>query len=81
MSQTVKRTTASSQGETMKKVSWSTGTAITTFLIGVILLFSFGKEWINFSSPIIFLAALIGVAIPVLIFAASKLGNRPPDNK
>ena len=81
MSHTVKRKTASSGSEKMKNGNWSTSTAITTFLVGVILLLTFGKEWINFSSPVIFLAALIGVAIPVLIFAAWKISNRPPDDK
>lgn len=65
----------------MKNLNWSTGTAVTTFLVGVILLLSFGKEWINFSSPNMFLVALMGVAIPVLIFAAWKPRNRPPDDK
>ena len=81
MSQTTKRITTSSGGEKMKNGNWSTGTAVTTFLLGVILLLSFGKEWINFNSPIIFVAALIGVAIPVLIFAIWKLSHRSPDDK
>jgi len=81
MSQTIKGATTSSGGKKMKNVNWSTGTAVTTFLVGVILLLSFGKEWINFNSSIIFLAALIGVAIPVLLFAAWKIRNRPPDDK
>ena len=57
----------------MKSTNWSTGTAILTFLMGVILLLAFGKEWINFNSPMIFLAGLVGVAIPVLIYAAWKI--------
>ena len=57
----------------MKKINWSTGTAVATFLVGVILLWSFGKAWLNFESPLIFVAGLIGVAIPVLIFAAWKI--------
>ena len=81
MSQTIKGATTSSGGKKMKNVNWSTGTAVTTFLVGVILLLSFGKAWINFSSPIIFLAALLGVAIPVLIFAARNMSPRPPDDK
>jgi peptidoglycan/LPS O-acetylase OafA/YrhL len=47
--------------------NWSTSTAICTFLIGVILLWSFGKRWLNFESAPVFVAGLIGVAIPVLI--------------
>lgn len=54
----------------MKNSNWSTLTAVTAFLIGAILLWSFGKEWLNFGSPLVFLAGLIGVAVPVLIFAA-----------
>ena len=81
MSQTIKRRTMPSGGEKMKNVNWSTGTAVTTFLVGVILLLSFGKEWINFNSPIIFLAALIGVAIPVLIFFLWKLRHRSPNDE
>jgi hypothetical protein len=81
MSQMSKRITTSSGGQKMKTVNWSTGITVTTFLVGVILLLSFGKEWINFSSPIIFLVALTGVAIPVLIFAAWKISNRPPDGQ
>ncbi|MEO8358205.1 MAG: hypothetical protein ABI621_20050 [Chloroflexota bacterium] len=57
----------------MKNTSWSTLTAVAAFLIGVILLWSFGKDWLNFDSPLVFLAGLIGVAIPVLIFATWKI--------
>lgn len=57
----------------MKNTNWSTLTAVTALLIGVILLWSFGKNWLNFDSPLVFLAGLIGVAIPVLIFAAWKI--------
>lgn len=81
MSQTIKRITTSSGGENMKYVNWSTGTAVTTFLVGVILLLAFGKEWIDFNSPIIFLAALIGVAIPVLIFFVWKSSHRSSDDR
>ena len=81
MSQTIKRITPSSGGKKMKNINWSTGTAVTTFLVGVILLLSFGKEWINFNSPTIFLAALIGVAIPVLIFAARNMSHHSHDDK
>jgi hypothetical protein len=64
------------RGETPKKVLWSTGTAVLTFFIGVILLWSFGKDWFNFNSPLVFLAALIAVAIPVLIFAGWQIFHR-----
>jgi hypothetical protein len=60
----------------MKNFNGSTLTAVTALLIGVILLWSFGKDWLNFDSPLVFLAGLIGVAIPVLIFAAWKIYQR-----
>jgi hypothetical protein len=56
--------------------NWSTITAICTFLIGVILLLSFGKSWLNFESPQVFLAGLLGVAIPVLIVALWQIHHR-----
>jgi hypothetical protein len=48
--------------------SSSTITAVCALVIGVILLWSFGKQWLNFESVPVFLAGLIGVAVPVLIF-------------
>lgn len=60
----------------MKNTNWSTLTAVAALLIGVILLWSFGKDWLNFDSPLVLLAGLIGVAIPVLIFAAWKIYQR-----
>jgi hypothetical protein len=38
------------------------------FLLGVILFWSFGKNWLNLESMLVFLAGLIGVAVPVLTF-------------
>jgi len=60
----------------MKNSNWSTLTAVAALLIGVILFWNFGKDWLNFDSPLVFLAGLIGVAIPVLIFAAWKIYQR-----
>lgn len=60
----------------MKNSNGSILTAVTALLIGVILLWSFDKDWLNFDSPLVFLAGLIGVAIPVLIFAAWKIYQR-----
>jgi len=57
----------------MKNSNWFTLTAVTAFLIGAILLWSFGKQWLHFGAPLVFLAGLIGVAVPVLIFAAWKI--------
>lgn len=76
----MKRTTTSFRDEKIKSTNWSTGVAIMTFLIGVILLLAFGKDWLNFDSPLVFLAGLIGVAIPVLLFAAWKIYQRSDKN-
>jgi len=50
------------------KANWSTISHFAAFLIGVILFWSFGRDWLNFESPLIFLAGLIGVALAVLAF-------------
>lgn len=52
---------------------WSTVSSISAFLIGVILLWSFGKIWLNFESAPVFLAGLVGVAFTVLMVAASNI--------
>ena len=59
-----------------ENIKWSMVSSITALLIGVILLWSFGKNWLNFESVMVFLAGLIGVAIPVLIFAIWKISQR-----
>ena len=46
---------------------------ICAFLIGVILLWSFGWNWLAFDSVPVILAGLIGVAIPVLVFGLLKI--------
>ena len=38
------------------------------FLLGVILFWSFGKNWLNLESRPVFLAGLIGVGVSVLLF-------------
>jgi high-affinity Fe2+/Pb2+ permease len=55
------------------KANWSTISYITAFLIGVILFWSFGRDWLNFKSPLIFLAGLIGIAVAVLLFGVWNL--------
>jgi hypothetical protein len=49
--------------------NWSTITCVAALLIGVILFWSFGRDWLNFESALVFLAGLIGVTVAVLIFA------------
>ena len=46
----------------------STLSYISAFLIGVILFWSFGKNWLDLESLPVFLAGLIGVALIVLVF-------------
>jgi len=52
------------------KTHWYPMTYILTFLIGVILFWSFGKDWLDLKSGFVFLAGLIGVALAVLAFGA-----------
>ena len=65
----------------MKDSNWSTVTALATFVIGVILLWSFGRDWLKFDSHLVVLTGLAGVALPVFIFAIWKLSHRTPDEK
>jgi uncharacterized membrane protein (DUF485 family) len=41
---------------------------ICAFLIGVVLLISFGQNWLALESIPVFLAGLLGVALVVLVF-------------
>ena len=41
---------------------------ICAFLIGVLLLISFGQNWLSLESLPVFLAGLLGVALIVLVF-------------
>ena len=41
---------------------------ICAFLIGVLLVISFGKNWLAPESMLVFLAGLLGVALTVLLF-------------
>ncbi len=58
------------------KVNWSVISYVSAFLIGVILFWSFGKNWLNLESALVLLAGLIGVAISVLIFGAWNTRNK-----
>ncbi len=51
-----------------EKGNWSTIAYVSAFLIGVILFWSFGKDWLNLESMLVFLAGLLGVALVVLVF-------------
>ena len=41
---------------------------VSAFLIGVILFWSFGNDWLNLESGLVFLSGLIGVAVAVILF-------------
>ena len=43
-------------------------TYVSAFLIGVILFWSFGKNWLDFESKLVFTAGVIGVTVSVIIF-------------
>lgn len=49
----------------MKRNLWS---MIFAFLVGVILFWPFGKDWLNLESALVFLAGLAGVALVVFVF-------------
>ena len=53
--------------------SWSTVSTISAFLLGVILFWAFGDNWLVLESILIFLVGLIGVAVAVLGFALWKI--------
>ena len=55
------------------KANWPAISYVSAFLIGVILFWSIGKNWLNFESASVFLAGLIGVAVSVLAFEAWNL--------
>ncbi|HEU0291434.1 MAG TPA: hypothetical protein VFR47_01785 [Anaerolineales bacterium] len=52
------------------KIHWYPLTYVMAFLIGTILFWSFGRDWLEFESALVFLAGLIGVAVAVLAFGA-----------
>lgn len=50
------------------QIHWYPLTYVIAFVIGVLLFWSFGKDWLELDSAPIFLAGLIGVAVAVIIF-------------
>lgn len=52
------------------KAYWAAISYASAFLIGVILFWSFGWNWLNFESALVFLSGLIGVAVAVVLFGA-----------
>jgi len=52
------------------KSSWNQISYLSAFIIGAILFWSIGRNWLNLKSTPIFLAGVTGVATVVLSFAA-----------
>ena len=53
---------------------------ICAFLIGVLLFIAFGQNWLTLESMLVFLAGLLGVALPVLAFGVLSI-RRDSRNK
>ncbi|MFT3894178.1 MAG: hypothetical protein QM730_21310 [Anaerolineales bacterium] len=64
----------------MKNKPVSTATFLSAFLMGVILFLSFGKEWLDLKSALVFLAGLIGVGLSVLFFGIWNIRHSNRDN-
>lgn len=59
----------------------STSSYLFAFLIGVLLFWSFGRNWLHLESLLVFLAGLIGVAVPVLLFGIWNILRHSHDNE
>ncbi len=57
------------------KMRWPVISYFSAFLIGVILFWAFGKNWLELESALIFLAGLIGIAVAVLALVAWNIGH------
>ncbi len=62
------------------KTNLPTVAYISAFVIGVILLWSIGKAWLNFESTLVFIAGVIGVAVSVIIFGIWKIIRHSKDH-
>ncbi len=54
---------------------------ISAFFLGVILFWSFGKNWLNLESLLVFLVGLLGVAVPILIFGMWNIVHHLHNNE
>ncbi len=52
------------------KTQWRPMNYVMAFLVGVILFWSFGRNWLDLESMLVFLAGIVGVAVAVLSFGA-----------
>lgn len=53
---------------------------ICAFVIGVILLWSIGRAWLDFESTLAFIAGVIGVAVSVIIFGIWNMIRHSKDH-
>lgn len=51
---------------------------VLAFLIGVILFWSIGKDWLHLESAAVFLAGLLGIALVVLLFGVWNISRNSP---
>lgn len=61
------------------QIHWYALTYVIAAVIGAILFWSFGKDWLDLDSAPIVLAGLIGVAVAVIIFGVWNI--RPSSNQ
>jgi drug/metabolite transporter (DMT)-like permease len=54
---------------------WSTISSISALLLGVILFWIFGNDWLNLESASIFVMGLLGVTVSVLGFSLWNIRN------
>jgi hypothetical protein len=55
------------------KPHWPTISYVSAFLIGIMLFWSIGKNWLDLESVSVFLAGLIGVGVAVFLFGTWNL--------
>ncbi len=60
------------------RANWPAISYVSAFLIGIILFWSIGVNWLNLESAPVFLAGLIGVFVAVLMFGAWKIRQITP---
>lgn len=54
---------------------------VAAFLLGVILLLSFGKDWLHFESILVLLSGLVGVALAVILARAWEIHRHSGDDR
>jgi hypothetical protein len=60
------------------KRNGSTLSHLATFLIGVLIFWSFAGDWLDLESELVFLSGLFGVALAVLVSGVWSILRRRP---